>query len=1566
MKKNALALTLSLIFTNASLTFADINKGLDAYLDNRLETSYQEFLQSANAGDSNAAYIVGMMLLTGELGTADPEAGQSWLITAMNQGSAPAAYNLALYYLNGTFKGDYTDFKAALDRAKSLQYADAFLIELTHPDQLESRYQRMLTLPEVIARVKELYAIDPSDKHQLLLGFLTLGTFINEPEEIAYSLFTTEDITQSINDLVALYHQGYQIAAMPLTEFYSADISKQIGLDPSLIADIESPSPEDLFFQMLEYQSELLSSPAPIFQSLGPEKITHILTTLRKAADQSGEASYRLAQIFQNGVFTGKKDDDKANEWFEKAIQLGDFRGMQSLIDHNRYNPEGLQRVIPYLLTAAEQNDPVSLGLLAKFYARDLYYAEEIPEDFAKAQDYLIKAATLGDFPSLTKLINLYAGIEYGYDYNIKEDLPKALEWAKRSITLNPSNPEAYFKIIRLWQDNDLLTQNYNLYEYYIQTLLQIAPLLPQTARAAAYFYELEGEKQNFTEALQYYDQALQDPEDEDYDDTLFLKARLLKKIAIASNKLSDNRLSDTALSDTAPSGQPQADLENDANAIAALQILLQLSARYEDVPKIAFELAEIYHYGIGTAINLDKAIEFYRNAGSRAEKPLGLLLLSQDSLESQNEGSLYLTHSLMLKEDADIHTALFAHPDLTNVQMWLYDIYQRQSLPESIEAFTLIEAGDQAKIPQQQLNYAKILKSIEPEKANEMLDKLVADNYEPAIREKLSQYSFFEDNTRQERIKLEKQLIAVATDNREAYQRDLIDDYHKMQDFQAAKAILQASEIDEDAWVRTQNEEGLALLAALEKGVQANDSEAIISLAEIYEAQQEETKATALLESAIQKGDTAAIIYQADRLLKSGRPEDLQKAKSLYLSAGEEQAPEVDEKLYQLYTQYPQSPLTEIEITQWLKANVTHYPNAQHFLDEITQFQQNLAIVNDPDRFNLLDQKAQIHHLKSLATAYDKGKGTPINPSSMQTYYEQAAMLGDGASAAELGYLFADTDLALAAHWFQISRHNNYYAGDRVLKQWEALQAAEQGDIEAQHHYFKEYTLQNRSYLEGNNELKALIRAGSIDANVTLAERLLYYPAFQDYYAQAISLLRTAIKAGNPDAATLYVDTLTKYQYAPDIEDIDAEIVKTLSSITQPITQKYLVQYSLYQGRDEAVLNLIPQLIEQEYRDQVIIQLIQRAVLGQNTISFAELQQLVSQYLTNAEKSNVEDSDLEFYLGLLSLKGDHSSTANEVKAIAHFQKSLPLSFEHANELISFDIAFDFESLFERFYPIGVNAIEGKEGFSHNQAALNFGLETLTQLAHYQSLAAGSYLVNYFSQIQDYYSALLYSVAFDFTDQIAQLQAILPTDKALDAILKGQALQASFAYRDYLPKLRQLEQSIAEGNDRALVALGDAYINGEIVLPNIDKAIAYYEEAGAKGVAFAYNRLGNLYRKADNKVPQDIHKALFYFDLGAKLNDSNCAHQAGDILYLEEAGITQDIPKALEYFAQTSVKEGRHHALAKYKMAEIYYKGLGGIPVDKAKAYELLKTYEAYDDHANNLISKALADWDFE
>lgn len=223
-----------------------------------------------------------------------------------------------------------------------------------------------------------------------------------------------------------------------------------------------------------------------------------------------------------------------------------------------------------------------------------------------------------------------------------------------------------------------------------------------------------------------------------------------------------------------------------------------------------------------------------------------------------------------------------------------------------------------------------------------------------------------------------------------------------------------------------------------------------------------------------------------------------------------------------------------------------------------------------------------------------------------------------------------------------------------------------------------------------------------------------------------------------------------------------------------------------------------------------------------------------------------------------------------------------------------------------------------------------------------------------------YYYALLLKESLDNFELLDKLSA---SDKvAVEArFTKEQEYQK---YGRFAKEIEEKRKKAEAGDGIEAFSLGVSYAHGEHVPEDTQKMLYYYELAGKNGYSRAYNILGNLYRKDNEQdIKKDAQKALYYFDLGAQQKDSNTAHLAGDMLYFGQ-GLEKDYPRAAKYYDMTDLEQGNHHAMAKYKLAYMYYNGLVGTKSkeDIQKAYDYLEIGAKYQDKDS---IKALREWDF-
>ena len=270
------------------------------------------------------------------------------------------------------------------------------------------------------------------------------------------------------------------------------------------------------------------------------------------------------------------------------------------------------------------------------------------------------------------------------------------------------------------------------------------------------------------------------------------------------------------------------------------------------------------------------------------------------------------------------------------------------------------------------------------------------------------------------------------------------------------------------------------------------------------------------------------------------------------------------------------------------------------------------------------------------------------------------------------------------------------------------------------------------------------------------------------------------------------------------------------------------------------------------------------------------------------------------------------------------------------------------------------------EGFCNKAPDPDKAIAWYTRSLEYNNTHALEGMYNAYVSKKDaaeaYYYGSLAGVSSREGDKLTDTLTDAERDTVLQRIKKKQEYEQYGRYEQEIDAQRQKAEN---GDAMAAFSLGVNYARGERVPEDTEKMLYFYELAGKNGYARAYNVLGNLYRKPNERgIPVDGKKALAYFDAGAKLGDSNTAHLAGDMLYFGQAGLEKDYPQAARYYEMTSLEQGSHHELAKYKVAWIYYHKLAGTGSDDdlRKVRDNLILSEKY---GNKDAAKALKEWDF-
>lgn len=1542
IKKISLALLASLSLSLPA--FAELERGIEAYLNHDLVKSHAEFLETAQEGDPDSAFMLGMLALeTGYSSTTDSsilDEAEKWLQKAAELGSGEAAYNLALFYLQDEFlDSSKKKFEQYLARAKALNYIDAYLLLMKQAALYEDRFGEP-DANEMYRDLKAAYTLSPTPDIGMLYGIIILSAAM---EDIPNDVDTTDIPKDAVNMKMAVdllekaLSAGTMVAAVPLVDIYQKG-TRNFKANPKRGKVLEAMLEKEGFAIFLQMQDFIDVTPVSILTASSID-LEEFQETLTQKSETDGDSAYRLASFYENGIFKHDNHREMAITYFEKAALLGDFRGLKALSQLSSYEYDAKKSLMPLLEKGIKEKDAQSFYLMAELRATN--YREGI-YDRDLARRYLLQAANLGYLEAIKTLTAAYA-TDSSNDYRIEKDLNESLKWGLMWQEKDPENRNLSQILIQVL--SELNAEEYRE-DYSDQIAFNIAKIEDQSFQneptalviAIADFYSSDQKYQDSQRAFTLYDQLLQkDPQTRDRDYLASQKAILLK---YGGNNLSKDEAK-------------------------AFQILSEIDAR-EDYNDVKYELADMYHHGKGTAVDLEKAMTFYGEGDLRGLKPLGELWMMKDSVEDQNQGARYYIRALQRSWDDEIVQILLNHPHLTYVQDWLYDVYKNQDIVLGKRAYELIKEGDINGLPSMQFHYAKILREIPSEKANAdaKLDALIAQKYLPAMKERAN--SYWSDKIL---LKVELLKTIAAESDEDGDWQNLADAYNRISEYELAVQAIENIEDHDRSFLGSITREaksGVAKVQEYHLKIAENDIDAMLKMADIYLKQNKPSERKALLESAARLDSMEAKKQLADLLVLEGTPQAIEKAITFYEEAMNSGIKKAYENYHQLY-QNQAGIISREEILVWAeKFNSLRY---------FTEFDKALLVVEDPHS----TVKQQVNALETLGDAYLTGRGVHIDKTLAMDYFQQLVDRGEGRGYYKIGRIYedgklVDKNLQEAAKWYRLALENKYNGGKDVVKYDDWLIAAKTGDQEARLNLVEYYlSSSTRDIPQALALLEALVQENYPPAQLELANMFFQNPKYEDYYERGFTLLQAAAEANDEEAMIRLANIIQRYPEARSQEEIHQEVLDLLTSHQSLKMQTALIHYLMdHQYFEEADQRIgeVETLFDRISFYQKLIDKLVNSHPSNYKMALAVAEKSLSLDVKNDEDGwyfrmyeGDRHNDLHFTIATLYLAGDATLPQDQQKALENLSQSferaidLQIHNERRNAKVS------FSGVYDKYAPTAEALIEAKEGFSLSEENHELGLKWLEVLADYNSKKSGQYLYDYFMKNGFYTKAYYYGLVYDLRD-LNRITVHLTEKEKEEIVQKAKATQESFKYLPHLAVWNQIKKQAEEGSMRGIHQMGEAYLYDEIIPQDIDKAIVYLEESGKMGYAFSYNRLGNLYRKG-NGVPQDMAKAFYYFDLGTQLGDSNCAHQAGELYYFGEGDLESDYVKAIEYFAKTDVTKGKHHALAKFKMAYLYYHATGNVPEDKQKAYDILMEFKEYDSGGDHSYAKALDEWDW-
>ena len=115
-----------------------------------------------------------------------------------------------------------------------------------------------------------------------------------------------------------------------------------------------------------------------------------------------------------------------------------------------------------------------------------------------------------------------------------------------------------------------------------------------------------------------------------------------------------------------------------------------------------------------------------------------------------------------------------------------------------------------------------------------------------------------------------------------------------------------------------------------------------------------------------------------------------------------------------------------------------------------------------------------------------------------------------------------------------------------------------------------------------------------------------------------------------------------------------------------------------------------------------------------------------------------------------------------------------------------------------------------------------------------------------------------------------------------------------------------------DNNETARLRIGEAYIKGEGVTPDLGKGLELLEEIADGGNALALRLLGDLY-SYPGPVPSDGAKAVAYYERAIAAGQRSALVRLGD-LYRDGSVVQKDPAKALAFYQQAMAEDNNETA----------------------------------------------------
>lgn len=1523
-KQNTLLMGLLLV-SSMQIIFAQSQKGWTSFLQGDVETAIKFFEKEAGRGDANAAFVTGMLYIDNRDDAPAIEQGVKWLRSASEKGNGQATYNLFVLNYNQVLDEGESAMESYIERAAEQNSVQAhlFLAQLySNPNGYLGNDAPVYT--KMAEHALKAYKLEKSPLTHFLVG--TVYVF---NDKLGFGV--KQDTDLGIKYLEEAFEGGLMVAAVALQDLYSS--GEVITPDEEKAAkykEITDNAFMDLFAESVAINTPKLLS---VYALLDKEQAVSVVNILKKNAEKGiGFADYQLAQIYRNGIPYIAANTELSLHYLQQAAAKDNVKALCELYDQADYVDKN--EYLPYLKQAAQQDYIPALMKLADYYRT----SNEEGEDRTEALDYYIKAANLGNVEAMQKLAVFY---EYGdYYLDLEEDLDEAIKWYTLVIQQQPDNMEAYKNLANIYLGKTT------------------TPNIAKAYEAINHAYTLDSKDEVVLAILAKI-----------YSTKEFEHRDIHKAITIYEDLLANPNLDEEQKSEYAyPLGLLYVDEElGDKKEYAKAFNCFTEVANTKNNAIAYYTIAEIYRLGLGgISADPEKAKDYYRLAidyyysqyyDELAHLHLANMLIESDKQKEKEEAiRFYIRLQSNDADKYDFADIILAHIEFDSSQEWVYNKYRQT---KSARYLNYIDKGAESGLVGLQYYKALLNAEVDSDAALRELTRLADQHYIPALR-KLSEWS---EGTQEIEWKIK---IATLT-NRDSdiyevlkacleykHYEEVVVWYEKLEDddysfsksrVKEAREKLQELKELQDR-VKANDAEALHTMAMalqrgaygtkneveakklLEKAAGLGYTESLISLAKMYEDPEDSHKqqiSTNYLIKAANNGDHSAIIEVGKRYINGiGVKEDREKAKEYFYKAEELEPNYLGSFYIRIMRNYDR---------------LINQLDDERVVDKSPIWWKIRGYLKEGDAVKK-DEKRADYILHKLA---DNG------------YSDAQVKLGEN-YATGTG---VEQDWEKAAHYLRLSKSND----DSMLKIYDNyVVPASQGDNEAKLKLGQSYLDRSIFYDKPAIEKRAyelIEEAANNGVGEAQYEMYTLYNSNKfacesqhEADAKALEWLNKAIENNYPKAAATLADKYMRIRI-PNTSQEETDL---------KIEQLYIQAAA---ADSSYVVNLVNFYLNRKIKIDKVVELLESAANEQSPNSFFQLARIYE-----AEEYGKQNfltakgyydkliamgyPDYKINVGDLFIRGDKHLARNQETALKYYTEAIESALS-GNKNSEFRI----DGIASFCNTVGDGLFYARNNFDKD---IDLAVFWYTKAAELGYKSAQEQLFKYYKKQREYAKSYFYGKLSVYDYELAVVSKQLSNEQIEQIDKEVQDFEENIKYLEYFEEYNRVKTFAEEYGGHYIIEYAEVHLEGRIAKKDMAKVVAILEDGGKRGYLFAYNKLGNLYKKEEYGIEQDMDKALYYLKLGAKAGDSNCAHQVGDIYHFGMEGVKQDYVQAAEYFQMTDIEQGLHHTQAKYKLAYIYYNGKGGIKPDIQKAYDLLKLASANGDQ---MSQKALEEWDF-